>query len=86
MQTVQAHENHVEGFSKLIPEAHYQKPGTPLLGLVLRLLGMSTKQPAVAMVSLSNQQCPLSLLLPPLVKSGPSGIPFSKSSEQVQQT
>ena len=42
---------------------------------------MSTKQAAIAVVSRSNQQSPLSLLRPPLVKSSPSGIPCSKSFE-----
>ena len=38
-------------------------------GLVLRLPGMSTKQPAVDVVSRSNQRSPLSLLRPLLVRS-----------------
>ena len=42
---------------------------------------MSTKQPAVAVVSRLNQQSPLSLLDPPFVKCGPLGVSCSKSFE-----
>ena len=38
---------------------------------------MSTKQPAVAVVPRLNQQSPLSLLRPLLVRSGPLGVPCS---------
>ena len=48
-------------------EAHNHKPLTPLLELVLRIFGMSTKQPAFAVVSRSSQRGPLSLLRLPLV-------------------
>ena len=59
--------------SFLIPDM-YRLP--PLLGLFLSLPRMSTKQPAVAVVLHSNQRNPLSLLHPPLVRSGPSGRAF----------
>ena len=45
---------------------------------------MSTKQPAVAVVSPSIQRSPL--LRPQLVRSCPSGVPCSKSFEQVSLT
>ena len=44
---------------------------------------MSTKKPAVAVVSHSDQQKPLSLLRPPLVRSSLLGIQCSKSLEKV---
>ena len=46
---------------------------------------MSTKQPAVAVASRSNQRVFLPLQLP-LAKNAPPGIPFSKSSEHLKQT
>ena len=44
---------------------------------------MSTKQPEVAVVPRSNQGSHLSLLRPPLVRSGPLAVLCSKSFEQV---
>ena len=46
---------------------------------------MSTKQPAVAVISRSNRGGPLSRLHPPLVGSRPSGVPFGKLFEEVSQ-
>ena len=40
---------------------------------------MSTKQPAVVVVSYSNRRSPLSLLRQPLARSIPLGVPFCKS-------
>ena len=48
------------------------------LRLVLKLPGMSTKQPAFAVDSHSNQRIPLLLLRPPLVRSSPLGVPCCK--------
>ena len=46
-------------FTLFIAEAYNLNPSTPVSGgLVLKLPGMSTKQPTVAVVSHSNQQSP----------------------------
>ena len=54
----------------------FRKIDTISVGVVLRLPGMSTKQPAVAVASRSNQRSPLSHLDLPLATSIPSGIPL----------
>ena len=46
-------------FNKIWPEAHNQKPWTPLLGLVLTLPRMSTKQPR-CLTTIGNLPTPAS--------------------------